>query len=118
MNTYWVLTIPVGCRRPDEAWKLLRSLATPEMDAITASSCGTATRRDTWSRPDVRGLASYYASLELAHGSARAIPRDPRWPAMSAILNDMMRDAVERGNGMQALDVAHARLEALLAQSA
>lgn len=118
MNTYWVLTVPVGCRRPDEAWELLKRLAAPDMDAITASSGGTATRRDTWSRPEIRGLAPYYESLELAHRSARAIPRDPRWPAMGTILNDMMRDAVERGTGLQALGEAHARLEALLDQPA
>lgn len=117
MNTYWVLTIPVGCKRPAEAWELLKRLAAPEMDAITASSGGTATRRDTWSRPEIRALAPYYESLELAHRSARAIPRDPRWPAISAILNEMMRDAVERGTGLHALAEAHARLEALLAHA-
>ena len=114
MNSYWVLAIPAGCRRPDTAWELVRRLAAPDMDAITAEAGGTATRRDTWSRPEIRGLAPYYDSLELAHQSARAIPRDPRWPGMSAILNDMMGEAVARGRGLVALGEAHTRLQALV----
>jgi multiple sugar transport system substrate-binding protein len=115
MNSYWVLSIPVGCHRPEEAYALLRHLTTPEMDVITAAAGGTATRRDSWSRPDVRQLAPYYASLERAHRDARAIPRDPRWPAIADVLNDMMRAVTLEAAGVAALDDAHARLSALLA---
>lgn len=117
MNSYWVLSVAAGCRRPDEAWELVRALAAPEMDAITASAGGTATRRDTWQRPDVRAVAPYYEALEDAHRVSRAIPRDPQWPALAEVLNDMMAVVVteaDRSAALDALDAAHAQLTKLL----
>ncbi|HLI60921.1 MAG TPA: extracellular solute-binding protein [Solirubrobacteraceae bacterium] len=118
MNSYWVLAIPTGCRRPDEAWGLIRHLASPEMDAITAAEGATACRRDSWARADVRALAPYYAELEPAHRDARAIPRDPRWPAIAAVLDAMMADLVAGRagpGGRTALQKAHVRLTGVLA---
>lgn len=117
MNSYWVLSVAAGCRRPSEAWELIRALAAPEMDAITAAAGGTATRRDTWQRLDVRALAPYYAALEDAHRVARAIPRDPDWPALAEVLNEMMTAVVTeapRAAALAALDDAHARLAKVL----
>jgi multiple sugar transport system substrate-binding protein len=114
MNSYWVLAIAAGCRRPGAAYELIRRIAAPEMDAITAESGGTATRRDTWNRPEITELAPYYAALEAAHSDARAIPRDPDWPLLADVLNDMMRAVVTEAAGTSALAVAHTRLTEIL----
>lgn len=118
MNSYWVLVVPRGCRRPERAYELLRQLVTPEMDRITAVSGGTATRRDTWRLPEVRQLAPYYEILEQAHKGARAVPRDPRWPAIASVLNDMMWSLVGSAAGIEALEDAQRRLGQILTTSA
>ncbi|HTX01044.1 MAG TPA: extracellular solute-binding protein, partial [Acidimicrobiales bacterium] len=114
MNAYWVLALPAGCARPRRAYELIRRLAASEMDLVTARAGGTATRRDTWSRPDVQALAPYYGVLEDAHRGARAIPRDPDWPAVAGVLNEMMRRLVEEGAGQEARLDAHEQLAGLL----
>jgi multiple sugar transport system substrate-binding protein len=115
MNAYWVLAVAAGCTEPDRAYDLIRSIAAPEMDVITARSQGSAVRRDTWSRPDVQTLAPYYAALESAHAGARAIPRDPDWPRMAEILNDMMAAVVTGADPATSLHAAHDQLTAFLA---
>jgi multiple sugar transport system substrate-binding protein len=115
MNAYWVLAVPAGARDPERSIELVRRLTTHDMDVVTALSGGSATRRDSWADPQVRALAPYYEQLESAHGHSRSVPVDPRWPAMAGILNEMMRAVVEDGTARQALDEAHQRLDALLA---
>jgi multiple sugar transport system substrate-binding protein len=114
MNAYWVLAIAAGCTEPDRAYELMRSIAAPEMDVITARSQGSAVRRDTWARPDVQALAPYYYALESAHAGARAIPRDPGWPQMAEILNDMMAAVVTGADPLKSLMAAHVHLQTFL----
>lgn len=114
MNAYWVLTIPVGSKRPGDAYRMIRHLSSEAMDAITAVSGGTACRRDSWDRRDVRELAPYYSVLAEAHEAARAIPRDPRWPAIADVLNDMMRAVIHDQSGSEVLAPAQERLLAVL----
>lgn len=115
MNAYWVLSIAAGCREPDRAYELIRRISAPEMDLITARSQGSAVRRDTWARLDVQALAPYYSALEAAHAGARAIPRDPGWPRMAEILNDMMAEVVRGADPRASLASAHGELSAFLA---
>ena len=115
MNAYWVLAIAAGCRDADRAYRLIRSIAAADMDVITAQSQGSAVRRDTWARRDVQALAPYYAALESAHAGARAIPRDPGWPHMAEILNDMMAAVVGGAAPLPSLHTAHERLGGFLA---
>ncbi|GHJ40791.1 extracellular solute-binding protein [Streptomyces sp. TS71-3] len=111
LNSYWVLAVAAGSRRPDAAYELLRGLTTPEMDRITAQEGGTATRLDSWADPAVSGLAPYYEQFEEAHGNTRSLPRDPRWPQISEVLNDMV-GALVKGSAQPAaaVAVAHRRL--------
>ncbi len=113
MNGYYVMAIPVGCRDVPGAMRFLRHLASPAMDVVTCMSGGSGTRTDTWARPDVQALAPYYAQLEGAHAFSRALPRDPRWPEISRILNRMMADVIGGTGVMDALRGAQAALEAL-----
>ena len=114
LNSYWVLAIAAGSERPEAAYELLRALTTPEMDRITAEEGGSATRRDSWSSPAVSRIAPYYAGFEEAHEHTRALPRDPRWPAISDVLNDMVGSLVS-GEAVpeDAAALAHRRLDAL-----
>lgn len=114
MNAYWVLAVPAGAPDPRASRELIRRLTTHEMDVITASSGGSATRLDSWAEPDVQALAPYYAQLESAHTGSRSVPADPRWPQMAAVLNEMMRRVVEEGASHDALVEAHQRLSDLL----
>jgi multiple sugar transport system substrate-binding protein len=114
LNSYWVLALAAGSRRPDAAYELLRGLTTAEMDLITAQEGGTATRRDSWSDPAVARLAPYYAEFEQAHEHTRALPRDPRWPRISEMLNDMVGSLVTgAARPADAVALAQSRLDAL-----
>ena len=116
MNAYWVLAIAAGCRQPDVAYRVIRDIGRPAMDLITARSLGSAVRRDTWMLPEVQALAPYYAQLESAHNSARAIPRDPRWPQMAELLNDLTADVIAGTNSLERLARGHSDLTVLLGQ--
>ena len=114
LNSYWVLAVAAGSARPREAYALLRALTTPEMDRITAASGAVATRRDSWADPAVAASAPYYQQFEQAHNGTRALPRDPRWPQISRVLNDMAGQVVAgRGSPDGVLAAAHRELAAL-----
>jgi multiple sugar transport system substrate-binding protein len=114
LSSYWVLAVAAGSTRPREAYELLRSLTTAEMDRITAEEGGTATRRDSWADPAVSRLAPYYEQFETAHENTRALPRDPRWPRISVVLNDMVGSLVTGTvTPEDAVALAHRRLSEL-----
>jgi multiple sugar transport system substrate-binding protein len=114
LNSYWVLAVAAGSSRPQESYQLLQALTTPEMDRITAESGGVATRRDSWADPAVAASAPYYEQFEQAHGGTRALPRDPRWPQISVVLNRMVgRIVTGEGSPAELVAAAHAELTTL-----
>ncbi|MCW2947616.1 MAG: hypothetical protein JWR24_4333 [Actinoallomurus sp.] len=114
LNSYWVLTVAAGSRRPAQAYELLRALTAPEMDRITAQEGGCATRRDSWSHPEVADSAPYYPMLEEAHRHTRALPRDARWPQISVVLDHMVARLVAGSDEPDTLVArAHERLDGL-----
>jgi multiple sugar transport system substrate-binding protein len=114
LNSYWVLTVAAGSTRPQEAYRLLRALTTPDMDRITAESGGVATRRDSWADPAVAASAPYYRQFEQAHNGTRALPRDARWPQISQMLNKMVGHIVTgEGAPDELLAAAHEELVTL-----
>lgn len=111
LNSYWVLAVAAGSARPGEAYALLRELTGAAMDRITAQEGGTATRRDSWADPAVSRLAPYYAQFEEAHENTRALPRDPRWPRVSVVLDSMVASLVSgTAEPREAVALAHRRL--------
>jgi multiple sugar transport system substrate-binding protein len=94
---YWVLTIPVGCRRPDLAWSFLRHVATPAMDKVTALAGGSGVRFSTWNDPEIRRRFGYYEVLEEVHRHVRTLPRLPEWQAICGVLDRMMAEVVTGG---------------------
>lgn len=114
LNSYWVLAVAAGTRDPKAAYDVIREVSTPAMDRITAEEGGVATRRDNWSDAGVAALAPYYAQFERAHESVRSLPRDARWPRISAVLNDLVAALIAGGADPAALVLeAHARLSAI-----
>jgi multiple sugar transport system substrate-binding protein len=119
MNAYWVLTVPVGARDAGRSVDLLRALSTHEMDVLTALGGASATRRDSWSDPQVQATSPYYEVLEQAHLNARSVPVDARWPQLADILNRMMHALVTDATAAHtALTAAHLELNTLLATTA
>ncbi|WP_052488464.1 extracellular solute-binding protein [Streptomyces sp. 150FB] len=114
LNSYWVLAVAAGSTRPDDAYAVLRDLTTAAMDRVTAEEGGTATRRDSWADPAVARLAPYYALFEEAHENTRALPRDPRWPRISVILDSMVASLVAgTAKPDEAIALAHRKLAEL-----
>lgn len=114
LNSYWVLAVAAGSSRSEEAYRLLRALAAPRMDRITAQSGAVATRRDSWADPAVASTAPYYRQFEQAHGDTRALPRDPRWPQISVVLNRLAGQIVSGAASPEDLvATAHGELTAL-----
>jgi multiple sugar transport system substrate-binding protein len=112
---YWVMTIARGCANPDLAYQLLRHLAKPEMDKITALSGGSGVRKSTWNDAEIRDKFRYYDSIEEVHRSVRFLPRIPEYPAINDVINDMMASLV-RGQGDidAALKEATGRVEGIM----
>jgi multiple sugar transport system substrate-binding protein len=105
---YWVMTIPIGCTRKDEAWAFLKYLARPEVDRITALSGGSAVRRSSWSDPEIRRRFQYYEVIEEVHAQAEFLPRLPEYPAINEVIDRMMA----------AVTIAGAPIERSLAEAA
>jgi multiple sugar transport system substrate-binding protein len=112
---YWVMTIAAGSRDPDAAWALLRHLATPEMDAITAEEGGSGTRLSTWRSPTIRRQFPYYAIVEDIHQHVETMPAIAQYPAFNDVLNNMLDAAVQgRESVSDALRHASRQAEAIL----
>jgi multiple sugar transport system substrate-binding protein len=94
---YWVLTIPIGSRRPASAWSFLRHVATPAMDKVTALAGGSGVRFSTWSDPEVRDRFGHYAVLEEVYRHVRTLPRLPEWQTICGVLDRMMAAVVTGG---------------------
>lgn len=91
---YWVMTMPVGGRDKEAAWRFMRHLATPEMDKATALAGGSGVRRSTWNDPEVRARFGYYAGIADVHRRARTLPAIPEYPALNDVIDRMMADLV------------------------
>lgn len=91
---YWVLTIPTGSRRKDEAWAFMRHVADPAMDKVTALAGGSGVRLSTWNDAEVRGRFGGYGVMEEIHRRARTLPAIPEYSAINGALDRMMADVV------------------------
>ncbi|HEY7036455.1 MAG TPA: extracellular solute-binding protein [Thermomicrobiales bacterium] len=115
---YWVMTIPSGSRRKDDAWAFLTHLARPEMDRITALAGGSGVRRATWNDPAIRARFQYYEVIEEVHRQVAFLPRLPEYPAINELLNRMMARATIEGVPIEAaLRDAAGATEAILAEA-
>ncbi len=115
LNTYWVLTIPVTSADPDAAWQFIRHLARPEMDRLTALAGGHAVRRSTWRDADIQRRFPPYRMVEALHRQARTLPALPQYPAINAVLNTMMRRALDGVGREGCLQQAAEEVSAILA---
>lgn len=117
LNVYWCMTIPVGSRQPDEAWRFIRHLSTPEMDLITSREGANGCRLSTWRHPEIRRQFQYYEVIEAVHQQVISPPRLPEYPLINEVLNRMMETAVAgRKDAPTALADAAAEVETILAE--
>ena len=115
---YWVMTIAAGSHQPDAAWSFLRHLAMPAMDLVTAEEGGSGTRLRTWRDPAIQRQFPYYGILEQVHQHVVTMPAIPEYPAINAVLNEMVDDAVRgRRPVSAALTQAAEATESILADA-
>ena len=113
---YWVMTIPTGSRNKGLAWQMMRHLATPAMDRITAEEGASATRLSTWNDPAIRRSFPYYEIIEDVHRYVESPPQIPEYPEINEVLNRMMEAATGKGMPVdQSLREAAEEIEAILA---
>ncbi len=94
LNVYWVLGIGSGSRNADLAYKFIRHCATPAMDKITTHYGNIGCRLSTWHDPDVNATVPCYSQLEALHLGARELPRSRQLPALIAIIDRAMTEAI------------------------
>ncbi len=94
INVYWVLAIARGCSRPDLAYEMLRWIARPDMDQITAQEGCIATRYSTWRDPKTLTQFPVYATIEAVHRRVHSPPPLLTWPAVTEVLNQAIDDAL------------------------
>ena len=115
LSAYWVMTIPRGAREPAASWELLRFIASPEMDRITALEGAIGCRRSTWRDPELRERFACYALIEEAHRYAETVPAIPEYDAINAVLNDAIDSVYTETAGVDdALERAAREVEAVL----
>lgn len=93
LSVYWILAVTAQCQQRDLAYEFIRHAVSPGMDRVTAGEGATACRLSTWRDPAVQALFPYYALLEQAHQSTRALPNLRRWHEICATLNDAIDSA-------------------------
>lgn len=103
LNVYWLMTMSKRSTEPEAAWSLLRHLATPEMDRITALAGGTATRLSTWRDEEVQRRFPMYRLAEEAHRGSRQFPPLVCAPQINSAISEMTRTCMHEGR-----DVAEA----------
>lgn len=88
LSVNWVLAVPSGSTAPTTAWDFMASVATPEMDKLTAMSGCIGCRLSTWRDPEVRRLFPAYELIEDVHANVESLPAIAEYPQISEVLND------------------------------
>ncbi|MEC7842472.1 MAG: extracellular solute-binding protein [Candidatus Latescibacterota bacterium] len=101
LNIYWCLAIPTGSSKAEEAYRFIRHCAAPAMDLITSDEGGIGARRSTWTEYAQRGVTGYDIMEEL-HARARHMPRIRNIGRVSAILNEHLDRALNKGADIEA----------------
>lgn len=91
LNVYWLMTMASETHDPAAAWSLMRHLATPEMDRITALSGATATRLSTWRDDEIQSQFPLYRLTEASHHGARTLPPLVCYPQINTAISEMTR---------------------------
>lgn len=94
LNVYWLLAIPVACRRPEAAYAFLRHCLSPEMDKLLTIEGGIGCRRSTWLDPEVARVAPFFKSLAQLHENARELPCRPDWPDIAGVIDHLVMQAI------------------------
>jgi len=112
LNSYWILGIAAGSPHHGVAWNFLSHCASPEMDKLLTLEGGIGCRKSTWSDAGVNAAIPFYRLLEHLHEGARELPRLTDWSRLSAVIDQMVLDAIRTGEPSAAITRnAQARLD-------
>ncbi len=103
LNIYWILCIGAGSPRREVAWRFLRHCASLEMDKLLTIEGAIGCRRSTWMDEDVNRAIPFYRSLDRLHFGAREMPRMPQWPAVAALIDQMVSQAINTDTPVDAI---------------
>ena len=94
LNVYWVLGIASGCRNKDLAYRFIRHCVSKKMDRLLTLEGGNGSRLSTWQDEQLNQIIPYYRKLEKLQNNARDLPRHPKWIQLAAIIDDIMKGAI------------------------
>ncbi|HXI17276.1 MAG TPA: extracellular solute-binding protein [Chloroflexota bacterium] len=118
LNIFWVLAIPSGSARKEQAYAFLKHVAGAEMDKVTSMAGGNGTRLSTWRDPEVQATYSYYRIIERVHEAVHSPPSIPEYPAVNEVLSQMVDSVVTgRREVPQALHDAAQATEQIMAEA-
>ncbi|HLO99614.1 MAG TPA: sugar ABC transporter substrate-binding protein [Fimbriimonas sp.] len=92
LNIYWVLTIPIGSKQADEAYKFMQHISAPHTDKMVSMAGANGVRLSTWNDPEVQAKYPYYEIIEQVHANTLTMPAIPAYPQ----INDSISLAVHR----------------------
>jgi multiple sugar transport system substrate-binding protein len=94
LSNYWVVGIGSGSGSKPAAYDLLRHIASPASDKLTALRGAVGVRLSTWSDPEVLERVPLYAQLERLSAEARTLPFCEDLPKLAEIVNQVTMDAL------------------------
>ncbi len=103
LSNYWVIGIGSGGKSKQESYELLRHIASPEMDKLTALNGAVGVRLSTWNDADVLGRVPLYAQLEKLSAEARTLPFCEDLPKLAQIVNQVTVEALTTGEASRSI---------------
>jgi multiple sugar transport system substrate-binding protein len=94
LSNYWVIAIGAGSTQKQASYDLLRHIASPAGDKLTALAGAVGVRLSTWNDPEVLRSVPFYAQLERLSAEARTLPFCEDLPKLAEIVNDVTTKAL------------------------
>ncbi len=94
LSNYWVIGIGSGSEAKAASYDLLRHIASPEMDRLTALHGAVGVRLSTWCDPEVLERVPIYSELERLSATARTLPFCEDLPEFAEIVNQITVEAL------------------------
>jgi multiple sugar transport system substrate-binding protein len=90
LNVYWTYGIGAGSAHQQVVYDFLRFALSQENDKLLTLEGGIGCRISTWHDAQVNAIIPYYHQLEDLHRHARELPRRADWPAIAAIIDQVV----------------------------
>ncbi len=103
LSNYWVIGIGSGSQEKSASYDLLRHIASPEMDKLTAMHGAVGVRLSTWCDPEVLQRVPIYAEIERLSAAARTLPFCEDLPRFAEIVNQVTVEALGTNEASEAI---------------